>query len=200
MRVPKRRYAAFLRGVSPMNLQMIALKACLEKAGFSDVKTLLSSGNATFSAVVPSEGALEKKIEAALKKALGREFMTLVRSIDALQELLASDPFRPFGGPAGAKRVVTFLREPPARLPKLPIEFDGVRILRVLDREVLSDYVVGPRGPVFMTLLQKTFGEGITTRTWDTVRKVAASSPAPGASGNAVHLGRQRRGRAAETR
>lgn len=160
-----------------MNLQMTALKACLEKAGFSEVKTLLSSGNATFGAAATSEAALEKKIEAALKKAVGREFMTMVRSIDALKELLASNPFQTPEGGAGSKRVVTFLRQAPARLPKLPIEFDGARILRVVDREVFSDYVVGPRGPVFMTLLQKTFGEGITTRTWDTVRKVAESSP-----------------------
>jgi uncharacterized protein (DUF1697 family) len=160
-----------------MNLQMSALKACLEGAGFGDVKTFLSSGNATFNASAASEKALEKKLEAALKKAVGREFMTFVRSLDDLQALLAAEPFRAFGGPPGAKRVVTFLREPPARLPKLPIEFDGVRILRVIDREVFSDYVVGPRGPVFMTLLQRTFGEGITTRTWDTVRKVTGAPP-----------------------
>jgi len=175
--VPTRRYAAFLRGVSPMNLQMPALKACLEKAGFDDVRTLLSSGNATFDARAASEVSLEKKIEAALKKSVGREFMTLVRSIDALRELVASDPFGAFAAQPAAKRVVTFLRQPPTRAPKLPIEFDGVRILRLLDREVFSDYVVGPRGPVFMTLLQKTFGEEITTRTWDTVRKVTESSP-----------------------
>jgi uncharacterized protein (DUF1697 family) len=168
-----------------MNLQMPALKACLEGAGFGDVKTLLSSGNATFTAASASEAALEKKIEAALKKAVAREFMTLVRPIDALQALLAAEPFRAFGGPAGAKRVVTFLREAPARPPKLPIEFDGVRILHISDREVFSDYVVGPRGPVFMTLLQKTFGPGITTRTWDTVRKVAAPPAAPGSSAKA---------------
>lgn len=160
-----------------MNLQMPALKACLEKAGLRDVRTLLSSGNATFTATASSETALEKKIEAALKKTVGREFMTLVRSIDALQALLASEPYRAFEAAAGAKRVVTFLRVPPVAPPKLPLEFDGARILRVIDREVFSDYVVGPRGPVFMALLQKTLGEGITTRTWDTVRKVAESSP-----------------------
>jgi uncharacterized protein (DUF1697 family) len=168
-----------------MNLQMPALKACLEGAGFTDVKTLLSSGNAVFSATAASEAALEKKIEAALKKSVGREFMTLVRSIEALQGLLAADPFRAFKAPAGAKRVVTFLRHPPERLPKLPLTFDGARILRVIDREVFSDYVVGPRGPVFMTQLEKTFGTAITTRTWDTVRKVAGSSPAPRPSGKA---------------
>lgn len=162
-----------------MNLQMPALKACLEDAGFRDVKTLLSSGNATFSAAAAAEAALEKKIESVLKKQVSREFMTLVRSVEALQELLEADPFAAFQADAGSKRVVTFLREAPGRLPKLPLEFDGARVLRVDGREVFSDYIVGPRGPVFMTLLEKTFGQGITTRTWDTVRKVASSSPSP---------------------
>jgi hypothetical protein len=33
--------------------------------------------------------------------------------------------------------------------------------------------VPGPRGPVFMTLIEKTFGKDVTTRTWDTVAKAA---------------------------
>lgn len=42
------RYAALLRGVSPTNLRMPELKDALETAGFEDVKTVLSSGNALF--------------------------------------------------------------------------------------------------------------------------------------------------------
>jgi len=38
-------YAAFLRGVVPMNCSMPELKKSFEAAGFSDVRTLLSSGN-----------------------------------------------------------------------------------------------------------------------------------------------------------
>jgi uncharacterized protein (DUF1697 family) len=37
-------YVAFLRGVSPMNLKMPDLKRCFESAGFTSVRTLLSSG------------------------------------------------------------------------------------------------------------------------------------------------------------
>ena len=42
-------------------------------------------------------------------------------------------------------------------------------------REIFSAYVPSPRGPVFMTLIEKTFGTGVTTRTWDTVKKCAAA-------------------------
>jgi hypothetical protein len=62
-----KRYAAFLRGVSLMNAKMPDLKNAFEEAGFSDVKTILSSGNVIFSAPSASEGALERKAEAAMK-------------------------------------------------------------------------------------------------------------------------------------
>ena len=41
-------YAAFLRGVSPLNATMAELKQCLETAGFGNVKTVLGSGNVIF--------------------------------------------------------------------------------------------------------------------------------------------------------
>jgi hypothetical protein len=37
---------------------------------------------------------------------------------------------------------------------------------------VFTAYVPSSRGPVFMTLIEKTLGEALTTRTWDTVKKV----------------------------
>ncbi|GIW42749.1 MAG: hypothetical protein KatS3mg077_0031 [Candidatus Binatia bacterium] len=42
------RFVALLRGVSPMNLKMAELKQCLEAGGFTEVKTILSSGNVAF--------------------------------------------------------------------------------------------------------------------------------------------------------
>jgi uncharacterized protein (DUF1697 family) len=167
------RYAAFLRGVSPMNVKMSELKQCFEAAGFSDVRTLLSSGNVVFSTREASEKALERSIEAAIKKDLGQPLLTFVRSIDALQAILASDPYKSFRLAAGSKRVVTFLRAEAESPPKLPIALDGSRILCVQRAEVFSTYIPGPRGPVFMSLIEKTFGKEVTTRTWDTVGKVA---------------------------
>jgi uncharacterized protein (DUF1697 family) len=165
------RYAAFLRAVSPMNMKMAELKQCLEAAGFSDVRTLLSSGNVVFSTRKTSEKALERRIEAAIERDLGQPFLTFVRSIDALQAILASDPYKPFRLAAGSKRIVTFLRAEGRSPPKLPIELDGARILCVRGTEVFSAYIPGPRGPVFMNLIEKTFGKEVTTRTWDTVSK-----------------------------
>jgi len=157
----------------PMNAKMPALKAAFEAAGFTDVRTVLSSGNVVFSAPRASESTLERKAEAAMQKRLGRVFVTIVRPVDVLRELLASDPYKTFGSTPGAKRIVTFLRDAPRASLSLPIELDGARILAVKDRDVFSDYVRTPKGPVFMTLLEKTLGKEATTRTWDTVAKVA---------------------------
>jgi uncharacterized protein (DUF1697 family) len=168
-----KRYAAFLRGVSPMNAKMPELKKAFEAAGFTDVTTMLSSGNVAFGAPAAPEAALERKAEEAMRKHLGNAFPTIVRSIEALRTILASDPYQDFRLKAGAKRVVTFLRKRPQVPPRLPIELDGACIVRLSEREVFSAYVPSPRGPVFMVLIEKTFGKEVTTRTWDTIAKVA---------------------------
>jgi uncharacterized protein (DUF1697 family) len=167
------RYAAFLRGVMPMNCKMLALKAAFEAAGFTDVRTVLGSGNVVFDARSTSEQALEQKAEAAMHEQLGRTFFTIVRPIEQLRKLLAADPYKSFKVNPKAKRIVTFLRGRPNARIKLPVEMDGARILGMTDGEIFSAYLPTPKGPVFMTLIEKTFGKDLTTRTWDTVAKVA---------------------------
>jgi uncharacterized protein (DUF1697 family) len=158
-----------------MNARMSELKRSFEAAAFTDVRTVLSSGNVAFNARARSEAAVARQAEAAMARHLGRTFYTIVRPTSALLALIESDPFAPFDLPANAKRVVTFLREPHGARLSLPIETDGVRILATTGREILTAYVPNPRGPVFMTLIEKTFGVNVTTRTWDTVRKCASA-------------------------
>ncbi|MEM5431385.1 DUF1697 domain-containing protein [Cupriavidus oxalaticus] len=166
------RYVAFLRGVSPMNARMPALKLCFEAAGFSEVKTLLSSGNVVFNARSSSPAALERRAEKAMQAELGHSFSTFVRPSSYLQDLIDSDPFAGFSVPPSAKRVVTFLRGPVPPDLKLPIERDGASIVNANATEIFSAYVPDPKkGPVFMSLLERSFGKDITTRTLDTVIK-----------------------------
>lgn len=169
-------YVAFLRGVSPMNAKMPELKRAFESAGFGSVNTVLSSGNVVFEARSAALATLERKCEQAMEQVLGRSFLTIVRSVPALRALRERDPFAAQRLPAEAKRVVTFLRRAPAAAPALPIEMDDARILALVGCEVFCTYVPGPRGPVFMTLIEKTFGKEVTTRTWDTVGKCVAAA------------------------
>ena len=167
------RYAAFLRGVSPMNAKMPALKRAFEAAGFTEVRTVISSGNVVFDARRASESSLQQRSEKAMAEHLGQAFLTIVRPVEMLREMLASDPYREFGLDPSAKRIVTFLRDEPTVKMALPVEQDGARLLALRGRELFSAYLPSPKGPVFMTLIERTFGKELTTRTWDTVGKVA---------------------------
>jgi len=169
------RYVAFLRGVSPMNAKMPELKRAFEAAGFTQVKTVLSSGNVVFDARATSVSVLERKAEAAMQAVLGRSFYAIVRPVSALQSLLQTDPYAASALSPQAKRVVSFLREPPAVVPRLPVVLEDAQIVCVLGCEVFAVYVPGDTGPVFMKLIEKTFGRDITTRTWESVKKCAAA-------------------------
>jgi uncharacterized protein (DUF1697 family) len=170
------RYAALLRGVSPMNCRMADLRKALEKAGFEDVKTVISSGNAVFSTRKSSERALEQKCEAAFEKYLDKAFLTIVRPIEDLEAILETDPYAAWGLPAGAKRDVTFLRATPSPKPKLPVELRGAAIVTVSERVAFSYHVPNVMDPAFMVLIEKTFGKEVTTRTWESVGRIVKAA------------------------
>ncbi len=169
------RYVAFLRGVSPMNARMADLKACFETMGFTDVRTVLSSGNVVFTAAEKRESSLAEIIESGMATDLPRSFPVIVRKRDHLLALLEDDPYARFRLSPAAKRVVTFLRRPHRGKLSLPLELDGARILLMRGSEVFTAYVPDESGPSFMKLIENTFGKDVTTRTWDTVRKCAAA-------------------------
>lgn len=169
------RYVALLRGVMPGKPPMPALRGCFEAAGFSAVRTLLASGNVVFDARAAPEAALAHRAEAALAEVLGQRFAAIVRPQAALAQMLERDPFGDFAPPAGAKRVVTFLREAIDPASALPSPHEGVHVLATSGREVFIAYLPHPRGPVFMAAIERRFGRELTTRTWDTVRKCAAA-------------------------
>lgn len=165
------RYVAFLRGVSPMNCKMAELRKALEAAGFTNVKTVRSSGNAVFDTRSASLEAIARKCEKAMEDGLGRSFHTLVRAQSHLQKLVARRPFEKHALKPKSKLLVTFL---PATSDAKPVSRDGVHILEVGASEVLSAYAAEDmKGPESLMLLERTFGKTITSRTLETVAKCA---------------------------
>lgn len=158
-----------------MNAKMPELKRAFEGVGFTNVKTVLSSGNVVFDSRSKSDASLAKQAEEAMSRELDRAFLTFVRPVDALSELIGEDPHSAFRLSANAKRLVIFLREPLSTKLKLPIEVDGASILAVRGRDALAAYVPREADPAFMRVIEKTFGKNITTRTLETVKKCAAA-------------------------
>ncbi len=164
------RHVAFLRGVMPTNAKMPDLRRAFEAAGFTDVRTVISSGNVVFTAT-GSEASLTRKAERAMEQTLGRVFPAFIRTVPSLQALLDADPYAAFRLPADAKRIVTFLRATPTTRPTLPMVHQTMRMLAMTGREVFSAYTPHPKAPEFMMVIEKTLGKDVTTRTWATVQK-----------------------------
>lgn len=169
-------YAAFLRGINVgghKRIKMADLKAAFTAQGFTDVKTLLASGNVRFAAAETDAAAVAESIRQRLQQAFGYEIGVLVRTLAELQRLAAADPFAGVAVTPQTRLYVTFL---PARphgaptLPDLPAD-SGFSIVRATAREVCSVLTLSPTSGTLdlMAALEKEFGPTITTRTWNTV-------------------------------
>jgi len=168
-------YVAFLRGINVGGrgaVTMADLKAAFEDAGFKDVRTIASSGNVAFSAAKAPDERLARKAEVALKKRLARDIPTHVRSLDEIRAMIKADPYKDAMLPKDAKCVITFLDAEPVAPLKLPYRSEGATILKSRGGVAYSFYLRHPKGAVFMSVLEKTFGKKITTRTWDMIKRL----------------------------
>ena len=106
--------------------------------------------------------------------ASGQSFLTIVRPVEHLPPAPGLGSVPALSSPPGAKRIVTFFRAEPETAVALPLERRGARLLVLEGRALFTAYVPRPKGGApFMALIERTFGTEITTRTWDTVVKVA---------------------------
>lgn len=164
-------YVALIRGIGPGNPKMSNANLCrvIESAGCKNVQAIISSGNVIFQSEDTS-AALEKTITKALQTDLGIPGFTIVRSQQELQSLLDK---KPFGNREHTKQqylsVTFFVNKPRASLP----EVHGLEVVSETGREVciITEPDILP-GPKIMQLLQKTYGQDITTRTWKTVERI----------------------------
>jgi uncharacterized protein (DUF1697 family) len=176
------KYAAFLRGINVggnKQVPMERLKKTFESLGFKNVKTLLATGNVLFEAPSPSAAGLAGKIEDKLKRTFGFEIGTIVRTVEELQALADSNPFKGIKVTPETRLYVTFLaRQEPRSGSKLKIPFStpekDFHILRVTATEVCSALTLSPnrRTVDLMSILEKEFGKRVTTRNWNTVARV----------------------------
>ncbi len=90
------RFIAFLRAINVgggRTVKMQSLRQVFESLGFSRVTTFIASGNVVFETTTKKTRTLERKIERALKAALGYEVRTFVRGEDELAKIANYRPF-----------------------------------------------------------------------------------------------------------
>ena len=108
------RYVAFLRAVNVGGriVKMEELRALFSEAGMAEVETFIASGNVIFSSTAKATAALEQKLEAHLKKALGFDVPTLIRTTTEVAEAAARSPYTDAEVEAAGTFVAAFLRAP----------------------------------------------------------------------------------------
>jgi uncharacterized protein (DUF1697 family) len=88
-------YIAFLRGINlgKRRIKMDDLRVLFEQMKFTGVETFIASGNVIFASKSGDTGKLENKIQVHLKKSLGYEVDTFVRSRAEVAAIAAHRPF-----------------------------------------------------------------------------------------------------------
>jgi uncharacterized protein (DUF1697 family) len=176
----KKRYAALLLGINVGNrrMKMADLKKSFEDLGYENVRTLLASGNVLFD-TKDSKNAATQKIEKKLTKDFGFEVKIILKSLEELQKIVESEPFKGIPVTKATRLYVTFLCEKNTSTLTLPYhsQLKDFEIMRVDDYEVYSVLTVNPgaRTVDSMKILNTEFGKGNTMRNWNTVLKLLSN-------------------------
>lgn len=171
------RWAALLRGINlgKRQLKSAELAAVIAGLGFTDVKTLLASGNVVFTAPDARAEQLEKQIHDALAEATGLKSEIFVRTPEELDAVVAANPFPDAATDRPSFLVVTFHRKPvdAAAVESLMAHYDGLERAQAIGRELYIDFPEGQARSMLHAPLGKATRDPITTaRNWNTVLKV----------------------------
>lgn len=154
---------------------MSDLRAIAENLGYSNVRTLVSSGNLVFETAETAVPAIEQALEGAFARFYGKQVDIIVKSADEFRRLVAANPF-PEDSEAAPDRVSIRIMRDPLR-PGLtdffrPYQTAGERIA-LIDGHVWASFP----GQISQSKLagqltpQRMGGIG-TARNWNTVRRL----------------------------
>lgn len=172
------KYVAFLRGINSgknPTIKMELLKNVFLKFGYQNVKTILASGNVVFEADEKDRKKLSKKLESALPKELGFKSRTIIRTVEEIEDLIRSNPFKEASLTPQTKPYVTFLADGVKPKLKFPVRGQGYTILGNFNNTIYSVVdLTQTKTPDLMKVLDKELGL-VTTRSWNTVEKIVTS-------------------------
>jgi uncharacterized protein (DUF1697 family) len=166
---------ALLRGINigpRQRVSMPELRALIEGLGYTDVQTLVQSGNVVFTARA-KPATLEKKLEQEIEKQLGVDPKVVVRTRDELAAAIEANPFEVPEDPRNLH--VTFLSGEPdaAARDKLEALDCPPDELALAGREIYILYANGSgRSELAQQLGRAKLGVTATDRNWNTVTKL----------------------------
>lgn len=166
-------YIALLRAVNvggTGKLPMADLRALCEKAGFTDVRTYIQSGNVVFSSALSATQALVA-LEAALTKRMGTRTPVMLRTPEELEAALAANPF-PEAEPS--QLIIVFLQQEESEAVLDGWTIPGRERLALVGRELYVHYPDGQG----QSRLKVPFADQGTGRNLNTLRALLAMAHA----------------------
>jgi len=180
MSKPSFTYVAFLRGINVGGHHKVPMKTLVEimkSLEFSNISTLLNSGNVIFESEEKDNLVLEDIIEKRLFQEFNFPIPTIVRKSDELLDVLNSSPFEGFELNNDLRFYITFLKSEPKQKIDLPWQSEdkSFKIIKLQHRTVVSILDLSKcNTPKGMDALEKMYGKDITTRNWNTLVKIGA--------------------------
>jgi uncharacterized protein (DUF1697 family) len=172
-------YIGLLRGINVGGNQMVAmadLREMVTKLGFSDVKTLLQSGNVVFRGARQATAKLERQLEAELEKRLGLNVEIHVRTADEWTAVIGANPFGAEAKKDPGHLLVTCFKAPldTANVKALQAAITGPEPLRADGRHLYMVFPDGVGNSKANRIIDKKLAARGTARNWNTVLKLAA--------------------------
>lgn len=174
----RERYVAFLRGINVgghHKIPMVDLRKELEELGFTNVVTLLNSGNVIFDSVTNDKERLEKMISENLKTTFGFPVPAIIRKAETIYQMFNSAPFQNIKMTKDIRLYVSFLKDNTQSNLELPwaSHDNSYKLIGIRDKAIFSilDLSVS-KTPKAMGALEKFFGTDITTRNWKTMERI----------------------------
>jgi uncharacterized protein (DUF1697 family) len=173
------RFIAFLRAINVgggRTVKMQSLREVFESLGFSRVATFIASGNVVFETTTKKTKTLERKIERALKEALGYEVRTFVRGEEELVKIANYRPFPQSKFDETWQSNIIFLDN---LNEKLKQHVNALRTntdaFEVHGREIYWLRRKKQNGALFSTVpLEKILGPAFTVRGANTIEKIVS--------------------------
>lgn len=169
-------YIALLRGINVGRAKRIAmadLRKIMADLGYTDVRSVLNSGNVIFSAAPLDPMVAATVIEEALVLKLGVAARVIVLTSDELLTIIEENPLLPVT--TDPARLLTFiLADPALRAAVEPLcELDwGAGALALGKRAAYVWCPAGVLDSAAAAALNKQLGDAITSRNWITLSKL----------------------------
>ena len=168
---------AFLRGINGgVTVKMADLRDAFEQIGFTQVKTVLATGNVIFEATESDRAKVATRIEKMIANVFDYQTSAIIMTPSELRRLVANNPFGDLAADIQHAPQISFVKGG-VKGSELTIPLDrsqkGYTLVGASKQAVFSILdLSGATRPDLLSVLDKAFGKNVTTRNWQTIKRV----------------------------